>query len=112
MHFKHVHLLGVGTIASHVVDLIGMAGGDQAEHDVRTPRCWRPTSENNGCLLHSGTGMRLKTLAGCGGIDAGMSVLQAASLRLLKEMLFTLDMAQLVGSSADREASDRLQRRY
>ncbi|KAK9840302.1 hypothetical protein WJX74_007181 [Apatococcus lobatus] len=40
--------------------------------------------------------------------DWGM---QAASLRLLKEMLFTLDMAQLVGSSADRQASDRLQRR-
>ncbi|KAK9864055.1 hypothetical protein WJX84_005214 [Apatococcus fuscideae] len=37
--------------------------------------------------------------------------MQASALRLLKEMLFTLDMAQLVGSAADRQASDRLQRR-
>ena len=40
-----------------------------------------------------------------------MSGLQAVSLQLLKEMLFTLDMAQLVGLPSDRQASDRLQRR-
>ncbi|BDA45591.1 Topoisomerase 1-associated factor 1 at N-terminal half [Coccomyxa sp. Obi] len=37
--------------------------------------------------------------------------LQHASLALLKEMLFTLDLAQRTGHDADKKAADRLQRR-
>ena len=38
--------------------------------------------------------------------------MQHTCLALLKEMLMTLDLAHQQGSSADRKAADRLQRRY
>lgn len=37
--------------------------------------------------------------------------MQHASVPLLKEMLLTLDLARVAGSTADRRAADRLQRR-
>lgn len=44
-------------------------------------------------------------------LSGGLSFLQHASLALLKEMFFTLDLAYQVGNALDRKASDRLQRR-
>ena len=44
-------------------------------------------------------------------LSAGLLHLQHASLALLKEMLFTLDLAHQAGNALDRKASDRLQRR-
>ena len=38
-------------------------------------------------------------------------MLQHESLGMLKEMLFALDLALLVGTPADKKAADRLQRR-
>ena len=38
--------------------------------------------------------------------------MQHESLALLKEMLYALDLALYVGTSADKKAADRLQRRY
>ena len=40
-----------------------------------------------------------------------MAWLQHLSLGLLKEMLLALDLAQALGTPADRKAADRLQRR-
>ena len=38
-------------------------------------------------------------------------VMQHESLALLKEMLYALDLALFVGTTADKKAADRLQRR-